>query len=408
MQPQALGQISDLSVLLLDRSPQSLTSITTTLWYRYHSYENWGVVVFDTCVQLLATVPAPTIALLLRGISERLPGGLEVEIGRSFASMAPRAITALFSGPFAGELETLFVTLVLDGTVSGAVLLDTVILVAWRAALVGATTSDVTDPATLRAIECVSTLFARVIGADDIIPVSSSLVHSPAQLLERQRLASRRRSLYTHTTVLSLGRCISMLVLSQEVWTSNSQPEKAHATSRTLSRFASSMSFQVSVAKDPQGLASAVLDGPFVEGIPAMPAARLKLLAALLLTLKDGSTGSSHFPPRLQRVLTSFLAATPASLVSTEDWDLFLSGLTSWRLAFSKVEVQACLERLDLDDSLSDAEKFEALHTLSEHFLDRVCTGMGHTYLGEEIVRCYHGRASDEVSSRRNFDPIDL
>lgn len=90
--------------------------------------------------------------------------------------------------------------------------------------------------------------------------------------------------------------------------------------------------------------------------------------------------------------------ATPASLVSTEDWDLFLSGLTMWRLAISKVEVQACLERLDLDHSLQDADKAEALHTLSRHFLDRVCSGEGHTYLGEQVVKCYHGPASDEVS----------
>ena len=69
-----------------------------------------------------------------------------------------------------------------------------------------------------------------------------------------------------------------------------------------------------------------------------------------------------------------------------------------WRLAISKVEVQACLERLDLDHSLQDADKAEALHTLSRHFLDRVCSGEGHTYLGEQVVKCYHGPASDEVS----------
>lgn len=68
-----------------------------------------------------------------------------------------------------------------------------------------------------------------------------------------------------------------------------------------------------------------------------------------------------------------------------------------WRLAISKVEVQACLERLDLDSLISEADKAEARHTLSTHFLDRVCSGDGHTYLGEQIVNCYHGPASDEV-----------
>lgn len=90
--------------------------------------------------------------------------------------------------------------------------------------------------------------------------------------------------------------------------------------------------------------------------------------------------------------------ATPANLVSTEDWDIFLSGLTMWRLAVSKVEVEACLERLELDSSLTTEDKDGALHILSNHFLERVCTGEGQTYLGEQVVKCYHGTASDEVS----------
>lgn len=96
-----------------------------------------------------------------------------------------------------------------------------------------------------------------------------------------------------------------------------------------------------------------------------------------------------------------YFVATPTNLVSTEDWDLFLSGLTIWRLAISKVEVQACLERLDLDDSLQETEKSGALNDLSRNFLDRVCSGEGHTYLGEQVVQCYHGRASDEVWKSR-------
>lgn len=72
-----------------------------------------------------------------------------------------------------------------------------------------------------------------------------------------------------------------------------------------------------------------------------------------------------------------------------------------WRLAISKVEVEACLERLELDSSLTTEEKDAALHILSNHFLERVCTGEGQTYLGEQVVKCYHGTASDEVSLPR-------
>lgn len=91
--------------------------------------------------------------------------------------------------------------------------------------------------------------------------------------------------------------------------------------------------------------------------------------------------------------------ASPASLGSTEELDIFLSGLTIWRLNISKVEVVACLERLELDQSISASERYAALHTLSKHFLERVCSGDGKSYLGEQVVRCYSGPASDEVST---------
>lgn len=103
---------------------------------------------------------------------------------------------------------------------------------------------------------------------------------------------------------------------------------------------------------------------------------------------------SKSFPTLLTNPL---LTEHPANLVSSEDWDLFLSGLTLWRLAISKVEVEACLERLDLDTSLSGSDRAEALRALSEHFLERVCSGEGQSYLGEQVVKCYHGAASDEV-----------
>lgn len=91
-------------------------------------------------------------------------------------------------------------------------------------------------------------------------------------------------------------------------------------------------------------------------------------------------------------------AASPASLGSTEELDIFLSGLSIWRLNVSKVELVACLERLELDPTISAVERHAALHTLSGHFLERVCGGDGKSYLGEQVVRCYSGTASDEAS----------
>jgi hypothetical protein len=93
----------------------------------------------------------------------------------------------------------------------------------------------------------------------------------------------------------------------------------------------------------------------------------------------------------------------PTSLTSSEDWDRFLTSLTVWRLAISKIEVITCLERLDLDDAPDseegeDVESVGALQILSSHLLDRVCAGEGgDTYLGEDVVACYYGKASNEV-----------
>lgn len=63
----------------------------------------------------------------------------------------------------------------------------------------------------------------------------------------------------------------------------------------------------------------------------------------------------------------------------------------------SKIEIVACLERLELDPTISPPERYHALHTLSRHFLERVCSGDGRSYLGEQVVQCYSGLASDEV-----------
>lgn len=103
----------------------------------------------------------------------------------------------------------------------------------------------------------------------------------------------------------------------------------------------------------------------------------------------------------------------PTSLTSSEDWDRFLTSLTVWRLAISKIEVITCLERLDLDDApdseeADDGESVDALQILSSHLLDRVCAGEGgDTYLGEDVVACYYGKASNEVRYLFSIDRMD-
>lgn len=346
----------------------------------------------------------------LREINERLPTGLESHIGKWMTNMPLANVVQTFGGALAEGVKNLMAELVNEGILSSSGAVSLVILPAWRALLVEATApwSAPTnlDPTLLQALETVSSIFSHLVGftSSSDSPSSSPTVPSdPTSLLQLQRSLSRRSSLYSISSLPDIGIAISLLVIQQEVWNIlPDQQERVKTVGMLLTHIGAEPNFQMAVARDPQTLATAMLDSLFVKGIPALGSYRPKLLAALLLTLKDGNTGESGSRYECARATNadshSHPPATPANLVSTEDWDLFLSGLTMWRLAVSKVEVQACLERLDLDGSLAETEKAEALHTLSRHFLDRVCSGEGHTYLGEQVVKCYHGRASDEVS----------
>ncbi|KAI5475649.1 Mediator complex, subunit Med12 [Pseudohyphozyma bogoriensis] len=378
--------LPDLAALATDVSPQAMTQLATTLWYRYHGFDNWGQLVFEGVIRLLPQVPIPTISAFLREINERLPAGLEPCVTRWMSGMSPTSLSATLGGPLAPIIAQLLGELVLEGTVSPSGAVTSIILPAWHVLLTNITTPPppfnpgmVMEDKTphLRGLETISSIFGSLIGCDPTRDPSQS----PAEILLRQRAESRRASLYTPTVLPDLGRCIAMLAIQQELYTSRADYEKSHVSSTLSLHVCGDPSFKMAIARDPQSLASAMLDSPSISNLPTARSFRPKLLAALLLILKDGST------------------TTPASLVSTEDWDLFLSGLTIWRLAVSKVEVQAALERLALDTSLQDSEKVEALNTLSRHFLDRVCSGEGHTYLGEQVIRCYHGRASDELVS---------
>ncbi|ORY57990.1 hypothetical protein BCR35DRAFT_309518 [Leucosporidium creatinivorum] len=394
--PQAHGLppgLPELQSLLVDSSPSAIAQLGTTLWYRYHSYDNWGIIAFDSAVQLLSAVSPNTIAVFLREINERLPTGLESQIGKWVKGLQVGVLVGTFGSKLGERLASLLGELVTEGVLSASGAVTGVLLPAWKSLLVEATsttaaadTSESTDtpmfdPTLLQALETIASVFGSLLGDPTTHSSSSTTTLTPTLLITHQRSSSRRMSLYTHSSLADIGRCLALLVIQLELWTTSGHLERAHKTSALIQQVNACPSFQMAVARDPQTLATAMLDSEFVTSIPAITVYRPKLLAALLLTLKDGNT------------------ATPANLVSTEDWDLFLSGLTMWRLAVSKVEVQACLERLDLDNSLQDTEKAEALHTLSRHFLDRVCSGEGHTYLGEQVVKCYHGPASDELVS---------
>ncbi|GAA5891003.1 hypothetical protein JCM5296_007345 [Sporobolomyces johnsonii] len=402
-QPPVSSPLVELQTLLIEFSPAAVTQLTATLYQRYHSLssDTWILLTVDSAIQLLPQMPGidPVVGLF-KALDERMPKGLEGPFVRWMTSLTVNQLATTFGGAGGPALAELMGELVLEGVVAAPMLLREVLLPAWKGLLssvlpdLAATLGEGTtqplqlDSTLLQALSTLSTVLSKLI-ADDTAPDAQAMStdspirrpFTPASLLRRQRHTARLAPLFTSTSLPLLAHVLALLILQQELLLSASLPDAAQSASSLFLHLVGLPAFQAQVIRDPGALRAGILDSEFVKSLPEVGVFRPKLLAGLLLSLKDGG------------------AATPANLVSTEDWDLFLSGLTMWRLAVSKVEVEACLERLELDSTLSTEDKGEALHTLSKHFLERVCAGEGQTYLGEQVVRCYHGAASDELVS---------
>ncbi|GAA5972104.1 hypothetical protein JCM21900_005701 [Sporobolomyces salmonicolor] len=397
-QPPVSSPLVELQTLLIESSPAAATQLAATLYQRYHSLSSdaWILLTVDSAIQLLPQVPSlePVVGLF-KALDERLQKGLEGPFVRWMRGLAVHQLATKFGGAGGPALARLVGELVLEGVVAAPVLLRDVILPAWKG-LLGSVLPDLAatlregtmqllqlDPTLLQALSTLSAVISNVITPDAqtmTIDLSGPPL-APASLLRRQRHAARLAPLFTSTSLPLLAHALALLILQQELLLAACLPDAAQSASSLFLQLVGLPAFQAQVIRDPGALRAGILDSEFVKSLPEVGVFRPKLLAGLLLSLKDGG------------------AETPANLVSTEDWDLFLSGLTMWRLAVSKVEVEACLERLELDSTLSAEDKTEALHTLSRHFLERVCTGEGQTYLGEQVVKCYHGAASDELVS---------
>ncbi|GAA5978006.1 hypothetical protein JCM11641_004356 [Rhodosporidiobolus odoratus] len=390
-----LALIGELQSLLVDSSPPALAQLATSVSSRYAAYSNWAIVALAGVVQLLPQLLSVEVALaFVRALQERdfvVTGTLSQWI----VTMSAAQLSATLNGPASNLVVNFFAGAVLDGLVSAPDMLKGVVLPAMRALVVQllpvGTESQPrqVDPALVHALAALHALVTDLIAStlaleptmmteQDIAPVQDVL---PSALAAQQRQAGRSAALFTRANLPILAQLLSLLVLQQEGFTTASLPNAADEASSLFLKLSALPQVQGLFGGDPKGLRASMLDGEVIKSIPGAKECRPKLLAAVLLLLKDGG------------------ADTPANLVSTEDWDLFLSGLTLWRLPISKVEVEACLERLDLDSSLTPADKAEALNALSQHFIDRVCSGEGQSYLGEQVVKCYHGAASDELVS---------
>ncbi|GJN91097.1 hypothetical protein Rhopal_004114-T1 [Rhodotorula paludigena] len=400
--------LTEVQTLLVDSSPAAVAQLASTIWFRYHAHPSWSTIALESVMQLVPQLPphSPSViepspaAGLLRALHERLPLGLEPVLARWTAAMTPQQLSATFGGADGSARTAMLSELVVDGVVGPLTMLKGVLLPLRRALLSqliplaaersaaagsGATqlVSSVDTAAIMQALQNAHAVLSVVIFSAPATsdPAVAARDSTPAKLVAQQRLDARRASLGTRAALVPVGSALALHIVQQDVATTLGFSELAESTGELFLRFATLPELQSLVVRNPDGMRDTMLDGDIVKSLPGIDTFRPKLLAGVLLLLKDGGS------------------ATPANLVSTEDWDTFLSCLTLWRLSISKVEVEACLERLELDPAISASDKADALHTLSQHFVERVCTGEGQSYLGEQVVRCYHGSASDELVS---------
>ncbi|GAA5832581.1 hypothetical protein JCM3766R1_004251 [Sporobolomyces carnicolor] len=399
VQPLASSPLVELQTLTIDASPVAVSQLASVLFSRYggSTTEAWLGIVIDSSVQLLGQLATiDPIVGLFKELDERLQAGLELPLLRWMRSKAPQHLVSILGGPQGTQLVDLLSELVVEGVLPLPLLVSDGFLPTWRSVLVLVlpglakhAEEQKPEPLVLESTFSLTLLVltdalakAVNIPSPDVStdhPYPSPL--SPSALLTQQRKSVRLGCLFTSASLPTVASLLALLVLQQEVFAAAGLLDNAEAASALFLRIVNLQQFQSVVVKVPQNVRMGMLDSDFVKSLPSFEAFKPKLLAGLLVALKDGGD------------------ATPANLVSTEDWDTFLSGLTLWRLAVSKVEVEACLERLELDSTLTSEDKNEALHTLSNHFLERVCAGSGQTYLGEQVVKCYHGAASDELVS---------
>lgn len=286
---QSPAAIIELQALLIDHSPQAIAELATTLWYRYHSYENWGGMALDGSVQLLSSLSTGIISSLLQGISERLPAGLEPQLSKWISGLTSTAIITTFGGPTSTSVRTLLLDLVNEGTITSTALVDSVVLPIWKLLLCDSINTKGTFIPTVthsRALDLIASIFSSLVGSD-LVEFSPT----PSNLLNRQRSISRRISLHTYALLPNLGRCLAYLVITQELWAVKGEFEKVVDSTKLLSYVGNLAVFQMTVARDPQMLASAILESPTSLGTSSSNSLyRPKLLAALLLILKDGSS----------------------------------------------------------------------------------------------------------------------
>lgn len=252
----------------------------------------------DSSIRIVPEVSMVDISSFLRQINERLPEGLEAEFVKWVPHMKPEVIVSTFGGKGSFYVQEILIDLVTDGTVSGACLISNVVLPSWTTLLhlavpLLSSPPSPLDPVLFIALETITAIFRRlVLPGDGSMHLTMETMVSISSLVENNRALSRSATIYTRINLPDLGRCLARLIIQQELWDATGDSSKAAESGRLFASVSQSAPYQRVVTRDPQVLATAMLEDEFILQ-EKMRCYRAKLLAAFLTTLKkDGSAGS--------------------------------------------------------------------------------------------------------------------
>ena len=301
----------DLQTLTIDSSPIAVSQLASTLFGRYghSSSDSWITLVIDSGIQLLSQLPTINpIVSLLKELDERLSEGLESTLIRWMRAKNPQHLVSILGGTQGSQLVGLLSELVIEGVLSLPLLVSEGFLPIWRSILVlvlaeAAQIGPEPLPLDMSLSRALSVLTGALARAFDVSPITSpdessedcpfpKAVTLPV-LFRQQRKSFRLGGLFTTSAVPAVSSLLSLLVLQQEVFHAAGSTQEAQNASSLFLQIVNLEQFQSVVIKVPQLIRIGMLESDFVKSLPSFETFKPKLLAGLLVALKDGGEGRS-------------------------------------------------------------------------------------------------------------------
>ncbi|KAJ7072521.1 hypothetical protein C8F01DRAFT_1104256 [Mycena amicta] len=221
--PDVLPEILLLSNDFRDEAPSNLAS---GLWIRYRASTDWACKVWDNVVASVRQIPfmfpdlprqracAIRYGVFLWHVNEHLPRGLDEEVLKWFLGPGRNEVAKLEAEAWV-VLTVVFLRLAVHGALQATTILQGLVYPAWQ---LGAATSSPQEGQSREVLlRAVNSLFEQLLLRHDG-------GNEPMNLLESQRMQTRRQAVYEHPHFLLLIASIPLLVslesnehLSQEI-----------------------------------------------------------------------------------------------------------------------------------------------------------------------------------------------